>query len=330
MGQDRSGRTDRLNRIKKTSIALIVAGLVTIGLFQNCDGGFHYDPNSGELSSLGAAGAGVGSADFKLTTFSSSGLVVSEGQSFQGGVEYKVVASGTRIADSVLSWSLSDNSGNCVLKSGTGPETRFVTCDKSGRVSVQVTAIWPDGSTSVLASARTTSELIRDLCGTSDGNRIVFRIPAGTGTMAWNSSSSPVLLFVGQTLRICNDDSANHQLHTDGQPCANQSAAMSKGQFYDCSIANTTVSGLYDHIAGTNAAFYLRTLDGAALYADTSKTSSSQSCASCHNAFANSSKLGSSFTSIKNAITSNRGGMGVYSGLITDDEIRAIAYALNR
>lgn len=329
MKQDRSRRVNRLNRMKKASMSLVVASLVTIGLFQNCDGGFHYDPNSGDLSSL-AAGAGVGSTDFKLTTFSSGGLVVPEGQSFQGGVEYKVVASGTRIADSVLGWSLPDNSGNCVLKSGTGPETRFVTCDKSGRVSVQVKAIWPDGSTSVLASARTTSELIRDLCGASDGNRVVFRIPNGTGTMAWNSSSSPVLLFVGQTLRVCNDDTVNHQLHTDGQPCASQGTAMAKGQFYDCAIANTTISGLYDNIAGANAAFYLRTLDGAALYGDTTKTSSGQSCASCHNAFANSSKRGSSFSSIKNAIATNRGGMGVYTGFISDDEIRAIAFALNR
>lgn len=330
MGQEQNGQSGSLGRKRRASVGLSIAGVLAVMLFQNCDGGFHYDPISGKLSSVAAVGAGVGSSDFKLMTYSAEGLAIAEGQSLQGGVDYKVVATGSRVADSVLSWTLSENTGNCSLKAGTGPETRFVNCTKSGRVSVNVTAIWPDGTTTVLASARTTSDLTTDLCGVSDAKRIVFRIPAGTGVAAWNSAASAVLLFVGQTLRVCNDDTINHQLRTGGQPCAAQGAPMSKGQFYDCAIANTTTTGLYDQIAGTNAAFYIRTLDGAALYADTSKTSSGQSCASCHGAFAVSAKRGSSFTSIKNAIVGNRGGMGVHMGLTSDDEIRAIAFALNQ
>lgn len=313
--------------IRKEAMVLGAIGFVFTLLFQNCDGGFQYDPNSGQISALASS---VGNSDFKLTTFNSFGLPVPEGQSFDGGVEYKIVASGDKIATGLLSWAMSENTGNCTIKAGTGPTMRFFTCDKSGRVTVKVTSVWPDGTSTSLSTSRTTAELVRDLCGVSDANRTVFRIPLGTGTSPWNSAASPVVMFVGQVLRICNDDTANHQLGTTGSPCAQQGAPMAKGQIYDCPIANTTVTGLYDVVAGASATFSIRTLDGAPLYADTSKTANGSSCASCHSAFATSAKKGSSFTSIKNAITNNTGGMGTYNGRITDDEIRAIAFALSR
>lgn len=313
-----------------------ITGFFIALFFQNCDGGFHYDPNSGELSS--ASIGGVGSSQFRITTFNSSGLVVPEGQSFDGGVEYKLVGSGDTIRTATLMWQLLNNTGNCVLKSGTGPETRYIVCDKSGTVSIQASAIWPDGSSTVLSSARTTGALIVDPCGPATLSRVVFRIAAGTGTAAWNSSASPVVVNVGQILRVCNDDTIAHQLHTEGTPCIHQPNPMNKGSFYDCAIANSNgvnattgvFNGLYDHIAGTNAAFYVKPFNGMLLYADTSKTASGQSCVSCHNAFANSSKRGASFTAIKNAMNNNTGGMGTYNGRITDDEIRAIAFSLSQ
>ena len=311
-----------------------ITGFLIALFFQNCDGGFHYDPNSGTLSSSG----GVGSSQFRLTTFNSSGIVVPEGQSFDGGVEYKVVASGDSISTATLMWQLLNNTGNCVLKSGTGPETRYVQCDKSGTVSVQASAIWPDGSSTVLASSRTTGALIVDACGSSTSTRVVFRIAAGTNSSPWNSSASPVIVNVGQTMRVCNDDNVAHQMHTDGVPCPHQPSTMAKGQFYDCPISVSTgvnattgtFNNLYDHNLGTNAAFYVKPYNGVMLYADTTKTSNGQSCVSCHNAFTNSTKKGASFTSIKAAIANNSGGMGVYNGRITDDELRAIAFSLNQ
>lgn len=313
-------------------------GFVIAIFFQNCDGGFHYDAQSGTLSSAGDSG--VGSSQFRLTTFSPAGLVVPEGQSFQGGVEYRVVASGQGLATATLQWQLLNNTGGCVLRSGTSPEVRFVQCNGSagGRISVQSTAIWEDGSTTVLVSERTTSPLVVDACGVSNFSRVVFRIPNGTGTSAWNSTTSPVIVYVGQTLRVCNDDAVAHQLATSGAPCASQAAPMARGAFYDCTIANTNnvngmtnfYNGIFDQIAGANAAFYVRPYNGQALYGDTTKTSNGQSCASCHNAFANSAKRGASATAIRNAIMNNTGNMGIYNGLITDEELRAMAFSLNQ
>jgi len=317
---------------------LFILATVLVMSFQNCDGGFHFDPNSGELSSLG--GGGVGDDTFKLTTRNSFNLVIPEGQSLEGGLEYKIEATGSSLGGATLMWAMPSNTGNCVLKSGTTPSVRFVQCDRAGSVRVQVTAILGDGSTSILTSERTTGAVIVDLCGASNSSRTNFRIAPGTGANPWNTAVSPVVVFVGQTLRVCNDDSVNHRLTTGGAGCANQGAPMANGQIYDCVIANrnnvnaTTgnFNGFFDTIAGTNAAFYVRPFDGGALYTDVTKTNSgNQSCASCHGGLAGSTKRGSSFNAIKNAITANRGNMGtLYNGRITDDEIRAIAFSLNR
>lgn len=322
-------------RSLRLSAPFFILATVLVMSFQNCDGGFHYDPNSGELNSLG--GGGVGDEAFKLITRNSFNIVVPEGQSLEGGLEYKVEATGSSLGGATLMWAMPSNSGNCVLKSGTSPFVRFVQCDRAGSVRVQVTAILADGSTSVLTTERTTAALIVDLCGTSSSTRTNFRIAPGTGANPWNTAASPVVVFVGQTLRVCNDDSVNHQLTTGGAGCANQGAPMANGQIYDCVIANrnninaTTgnFNGFFDTIAGTNAAFYVRPFDGGALYADGTKTSNGQSCASCHGGLATSTKRGSSFNSIKNAMAANRGNMGtLYNGRITDDEIRAIAFSL--
>lgn len=326
----------RVPLMRRHGSVLAVMGFFIALFFQNCDGGFHFDPSTGELSS--SSTGGVGSAQFRLTTFNPSGLVVPEGQSFEGGVEYRIVGSGQNVSTASLVWQLLNNTGSCILKSGTGPETRFVQCSAAGRVSIQSSAIWDDGSTTVLVSERTTSALIVDACGASTSSRVVFRIPNGTAANAWNSTASPVVVYVGQTLRVCNDDVTQHQLRTAGTPCASQPAPMARQAFYDCVIANNNglnattgvFNGLYDQIAGVNAAFYVRPYNGVALYADTTKTSNGQSCVSCHNAFANSEKRGASFTATKNAIMNNTGGMGVYNGRITDDEIRAIAFSLNQ
>ena len=326
----------RVPLIRRYGVVFGIFGFVSLMLFQNCDGGFHYDPNSGSLSSSG--GGGLGNSQFRLTTFNPSGIIVPEGQSFEGGIEYRIVASGEQVSTATIQWLLLNNTGNCILKSGTSPETRYVQCDRSGTVSIQSSAIWMDGSTTVLASQRTTGALIIDACSSPPSSRVVFRIPNGTAANAWNSTASPVVVYVGQTLRVCNDDTTAHQLRTAGTPCATQPASMAKGGSYDCVIANANgtnattgvFNGLYDNIAGVNAAFYVRPYNGVALYADTTKTSNGQSCVSCHNGFANSTKRGASFTSTKNAITNNTGNMGIYNGRITDDELRAIAFSLNQ
>jgi hypothetical protein len=324
----------RVPLIKRFGFLLLTVAVSTTVFFNNCDGGFKYDPNSGQLSSLGGNGSQP-SGDLKITTFNPAGMVVPDGQSFDGGVEYRLVATAQGIETATVAWQLTENTGNCVMRNGSGPETRYVQCDRSGRVSVQTSVSFSDGRQAVASVPRTTANLIADSCGASTADRVVFRIPAATGTSPWNSSTAPVLAFVGQTVRICNNDSRGHRLHTGGNPCPHQPNTMLNGQFYDCSISSTAganattgiVGGTYDHDIGTNAAFYIRVLSGQALYADASQSTTAQSCASCHNGIANSTKRARSFEQIKAAIAAVPQ-MAGFQTLLTDDEIRAIAYAL--
>lgn len=93
-------------------------------------------------------------------------------------------------------------------------------------------------------------------------NVVTFRIKAGTGTGPWNTEAQIVQVKVGQTLRIVNDDSTPHRLHTNGAPCAH-GQNFGPGASFDCKItrafdSGTSPGGLYDHVAGPTARFYVK------------------------------------------------------------------------
>ena len=97
---------------------------------------------------------------------------------------------------------------------------------------------------------------------------IEFRIAAGTGQNPWNTKANPVQIKLpatgSVTLRIINDDTTPHVLHTDGVPCphGNIGAPLKKGDKYDCVIRkafDSTAGGvLYDHNVGESAFFYVK------------------------------------------------------------------------
>jgi hypothetical protein len=80
---------------------------------------------------------------------------------------------------------------------------------------------------------------------------VEFRIPAGTGRANWNSPETMVSVAMGDTLRIINDDSIVHTLHTNGRPCGHGSDMAAGGGYYDCVITrpfDAEIDGpLYDH-----------------------------------------------------------------------------------
>ena len=89
---------------------------------------------------------------------------------------------------------------------------------------------------------------------------VEFRIKDGTGRDAWNTPATIVTIKVGDTLRIINDDSIAHQLHTNGTPCGHGSR-INPGASADCVARrphDSTVDGpLYDHLNGPTAEFWL-------------------------------------------------------------------------
>lgn len=55
----------------------------------------------------------------------------------------------------------------------------------------------------------------KDEVKVNDQGEVVFRIKQGTGTGAWNSPEDPIIIRPGSTLRIYNDDSTSHTIHTN-------------------------------------------------------------------------------------------------------------------
>lgn len=90
---------------------------------------------------------------------------------------------------------------------------------------------------------------------------IVFHIPAGTGTQPWNTPERAIVATVGNTLRIVNDDSVPHRLHTSGIPFPHPSTDILPGQAADFVLQAPFDSGvsqpLHDHDAGSNAQFWI-------------------------------------------------------------------------
>jgi predicted CopG family antitoxin len=101
--------------------------------------------------------------------------------------------------------------------------------------------------------------------GDDHGPTVVpFHIAAGTDAHAWNSPDDPVTASVGDTLRIFNDDSVPHRLHTDGVPFTHPASDIQPGTSADYVLTAPFSSAaghiLYDHDHGVEAAFWLTVL----------------------------------------------------------------------
>jgi hypothetical protein len=99
------------------------------------------------------------------------------------------------------------------------------------------------------------------LSGAAFAEVINFRIPAGTRNAPWNSEETMVEAKVGDVVRIFNDDSVDHQLHTFGAPC-NHGPRIAPGASWDCEVREAfdpeTDGSVYDHGFGSQAKFWIR------------------------------------------------------------------------
>lgn len=92
---------------------------------------------------------------------------------------------------------------------------------------------------------------------TAPDGTVEFRIAAGTGNKAWNSPNAPLKLKVGQKLKIINDDSTAHWLHTDGAPCDHGNSMPAGGGSYTCVLSRTFSGELHDHLYDSSGFFYI-------------------------------------------------------------------------
>ncbi len=93
------------------------------------------------------------------------------------------------------------------------------------------------------------------------GSIVEFRITEGTGTGAWNTREEAVVVYVGQILRIINEDSRDHQLHAGDNAPVDHGNRLVPGQSQDLEVERPMELGdnpqLYDHNDGRDAAFWI-------------------------------------------------------------------------
>ena len=92
------------------------------------------------------------------------------------------------------------------------------------------------------------------------GTTIDFHIAAGTAKKSWNTRETIVVAHVGDIVRIINDDSIDHILHTNGAPCPHGSN-IKPGASFNCVISKVFDPGnkpLYDHNVGPTAEFWIK------------------------------------------------------------------------
>jgi hypothetical protein len=142
---------------------------------------------------------------------------------------------------------------NAAATPGTPPASTTTTGDNTSAAT----------GTSTTAGTTTSTSTGVTTVSTTDPNVIEFHIKAGTGAGSYNTAETPVVVKVGQTLRLFNDDTIAHRLHTSGAPCPHQPGNTAPGASFDCVItksidAATTPGAVYDHIAGPSSVFFLK------------------------------------------------------------------------
>jgi hypothetical protein len=90
---------------------------------------------------------------------------------------------------------------------------------------------------------------------------VEFRIPRGIGPGAWNTRDQMVRAKVGDTLRLFNDDTVPHRLHTGGSPFPHPGDDIGPGQAGDFVLRTPfdpdVNPPLYDHVHGPGAPFWI-------------------------------------------------------------------------
>ncbi|MBM4250787.1 MAG: hypothetical protein FJ146_02340 [Deltaproteobacteria bacterium] len=80
-------------------------------------------------------------------------------------------------------------------------------------------------------------------------NVVEFKIKAGTGNGPWNDAATTINLKVGQSLKITNEDTVDHLLHTGGAPFPHARNPIKPGTSVTFQVTKAFAGPmLYDHI----------------------------------------------------------------------------------
>ncbi len=297
------------------TVAIVASIASTVVLFQNC----------GKSFTLADTAVTVDSSSLSTVDNHQTPHIVPVSMKIEANTDIEFSVSADSLLPSIsYQWShtLNNVPAACTLKNSNQATSYIINCSQAGTLNVSVTVM--EGNTPLTLPVYT-ALLAGTPASTGEINlQVIFNIPAGTGSAPWNTTSTVVETFIGQTLKFVNMDSIPHQIHTNGAPCPHGSA-MASGASTNCVIAKAydykTNGILYDHQLGTKSAFYMVAYDGSALY--------TKNCAGCHNALSMSSKAGAKVSTIKRALMTVQD-MKSNANLmsLTQRQIEAISFAL--
>ena len=249
------------NRTFFNLLAIPVVALLLMS-FQNCGSGFQISPES-----MGVSLSSMGSNDIPVDVVDAQGKPVAETQDIVVDAEYTVAVNGVNVpAAATVTWNATVTAGGAVhVHPTTSPLRAALHCEAPGTISLSVSIVSEGRSyvsrmMSIPCVAAGTTSPTPEPTPAPNATMVTFRIPAGTARGAWNTLANPVQVKIGQTLRIYNDDSIVHRLHTNGAPCGHQPNDTPPGGFFDCVVSRTIVpsnAGTYDHNIGTGARLYI-------------------------------------------------------------------------
>ena len=97
------------------------------------------------------------------------------------------------------------------------------------------------------------------------GKIITFTIQSGTGSGPWNSMETAPLVYVGQVLRIINDDTEPHQLHVPSGGPFRHGQPIPPGAQVEYLVESAwpleAQARMYDHVHGGGAGFWLQAVE---------------------------------------------------------------------
>lgn len=297
--------------VRSTVAVLIIVPLLVIA-FQNCSKGFQ----STDHGAIPLASESLAFSDVQVQASSLSKLEATS------DIVFEIASDNQFPVNLVWSHRFKNLAGGCTERNGTQANSYILNCPGSGELEVQLQGE-VHGRQSTFPVYKVTLANAPDNGQPQINMTVVFNIPAGTGNQPWNTAATTVETFVGQTLELKNNDTVVHRLHTNGRPFphGNNIAVGGTMRHVIAQSYNRMTNGvIYDHIAGTSAAFFLAAYDGAQLY--------SQNCASCHGPLATSEVAQARVSAIQNALTAQPQMQIVPLMSLTRRQIEAISYAL--
>lgn len=299
-------------RSVRSAVTIFLLGPLLFLAFQNCSKGFQAtDHGAIPLSSESLA-----VSDVQVQASSLSKLEATS------DITFEVASDNEFPVNLVWNHRFKNQTGGCTEKNGTQANSYILNCPGSGDLEVQLQGE-VHGRQSSFPIYKVTLANPPDNGQPQINMTVVFNIPAGTGNQPWNTAATTVETFIGQTLELRNNDSVVHRLHTNGRPFphGNNIAVGGTIRHVIAQSYNRMTNGvIYDHIAGTSAAFFLVAYDGAQLYA--------QNCASCHGPLATSEVAQARVSLIRNALTAQPQMQTLPLMSLTPRQIEAISYAL--